>query len=120
MAKLNIGQEFSSHPIGRYYSDGEGSGEQFREEYLKQALALLAEGEKLEVILDDGVEGYGSSFLVEAFAGLIKFGYIKNSDLNEKLSFIYADEDFSFYEKKIFQYIDRAKYGAASYSGGKR
>lgn len=117
MAEINIGKDFNDHPIGRFYSDGEGSGEQFREEVLLKTLKGLRAGEKINIILDDGVEGYGSSFLVEAFAGLVKFGHIKKNDLLDILTFTYKDEDFSFYEEKIYQYIEQAKYKSDEYKG---
>ncbi|WP_141226321.1 DUF4325 domain-containing protein [Photobacterium sanguinicancri] len=75
MAMLNIGTDFSLTPAGRFYSDGSGSGEEFREECLRVKLLALNNNEKLTIILDDGVDGYGSSFLVEGFAGMVKYGY---------------------------------------------
>jgi hypothetical protein len=106
---INIGKDFSSHPIGRYRSDGDGSGEVFREDYLLPVLSGLVKDEKIEIILDDGVDGYGSSFLVEAFAGVVKVGAMKSEELLNKLIFKYDDQDFNFYEEKIKEYISKAK-----------
>ena len=112
---LNIGKNFHNNPSGRFYSDGPGNGEEFREEYLKVALSELTKGEKLQIVLDDEVEGYGSSFLTEGFAGLVKYGYMKKDELKEKIDFTYSDQDFEFYKNKILQYIEEANYASEAY-----
>jgi hypothetical protein len=59
-------------PGFRSIADGPYSGQWFREQYLvPQLRAAIESGEQLTVRLD-GVAGYGSSFLEEAFAGLIR------------------------------------------------
>lgn len=68
---VNIAEEFSVYPGGRYPSDGKFSGEEFRQQFLEP---YLAGGESVCVELD-GTRGYGSSFLEEAFGGLIRCGY---------------------------------------------
>lgn len=71
---IQIAKEFSRHPGGRYRKDGPFSGEEFRDEFLMPALAnAFAENCKLIVNLD-GVAGYASSFLEEAFGGLVRAG----------------------------------------------
>ena len=113
MQSINVGKDFSDHPIGRYRDDGPESGEVFREDVLIPKLQLLKGSEKLEIILDDDVEGYGSSLLVEAFAGVVKVGFMTSEQLLEKLTFKYSDEDFEFFEKKIKEYISEASTGSA-------
>ncbi len=115
MSVFNIGQQFSNDPQGRYYSDGKGSGEEFREKHLKAKLSELASGETLTIILDDDVDGYGSSFLTEGFAGMVKYGYMKADVLLSKIQFKYSDSDFAFYEKKVRQYISEAKFDSKKY-----
>jgi len=115
MKKLNIGKDFDPDPSGRYYTDGDASGEAFREDFLKGMLQALASGEKLQIILDDGVEGYGSSFLVEGFAGMVKYGYMTKDELLSKLDIVCADEDFEFYKKKIVEYIEKAVFNSEKY-----
>ena len=113
---LNVGAEFSNLPSGRFYSDKTGSsGEQFREELLKVKLSKLKTGQKLTVVLDDQVEGYGSSFLVEAFAGMVKYGYMRKEELLSKLIFSFKDDDFDFFKKRIIQYINEAAYNSKQY-----
>jgi len=69
--------------------------------------------------LDNDVESYGSSFLVEGFAGIVKYGYMKADVLLSILEFQYTDPDFEFYENKIVQYIKDAKYASETYSSTK-
>lgn len=115
MATFNIGKEFSLDPSGRFYSDGDGNGEEFREEYLLPKLNTLSAGEKLIIVLDDGVESYGSSFLTEAFANVVKYGYMDASELLSKLEIKYSDPEFEFFKDRIIQYIKESKFNAKKY-----
>jgi hypothetical protein len=63
--------EFSEFPGPRYISLGPYSGEAFR----KQVLIPNIQAHAGKLIVDlDGALGYGSSFLDEAFGGLIREG----------------------------------------------
>ena len=115
MKILNIGRDFSPDPSGRYRTDGDSSGEAFREDHLKAAIESLAPDEKLQIILDDGVEGYGSSFLTEGFAAMVKHGYITSQKLLSKIEITYTEEDFEFYKNKIIEYIKQAQYNSQPY-----
>ncbi len=120
MAKLNVGQQFSMDPAGRFYSDGtNASGEQFREEQLWPALQALEDGDVLTVILDDGPEAYGSSFLTEGFAGIVKYGYMSADKLLAKLKFQYQDPDYKFFETRIIAYISEAHFNSRQYTSTK-
>lgn len=68
---ITIAKDFSRYPAGRYRNDGPYSGEKFRDDMLAPTLALLGNGERLHILMD-GVRGYGSSFLEEAFGGLMR------------------------------------------------
>ncbi len=70
---LSIAEVFTRHPGPRYTKQGKGSGEEFRESYLRPKFdAAVRNGERLLVDLD-GVEfGYPTSFLEEAFGGLAR------------------------------------------------
>lgn len=115
MSKINIGVDFNDDPSGRYYTDGAGSGEEFREEVLVPELRKLNAGQKIDIVIDDQVEGYGSSFLVEAFAGVIKYGYFEKKFLLDSVNIIYSDPDFAFYKDKIEEYIEQAKFNSDKY-----
>lgn len=70
-AVINVAKDFSRAPAGRFISDGPNSGERFREQFLVPAL----NSESAVVLEMDGTRGYGSSFLEEAFGGLIRKGF---------------------------------------------
>lgn len=69
--------EFSKYPGPRFEYLGPNSGEKFRTEVLKPA---IDSNENVAVDLD-GVFGYGSSFLEEAFGGLVRAGVPQNKML---------------------------------------
>lgn len=115
MSKINIGTEFSDDPCGRFYTDGQNSAEAFREEYLWPELKKLKGNEKLTVIMDDQVEAYGASFLMESFAGIVKFGYMSADQLLNRLDFEYTDNDFAFYKACCLKYITEAKFKSRTY-----
>lgn len=69
---INIAKDYSKTPGGRYVSEGKYSGQDFRERILEKAyLEAKEKREKLLIDLDGGY-GYGSSFLEEAFGGLVR------------------------------------------------
>ena len=104
--KISIAKDFSNVPIGRYKTDNKFSGENFRDQLLEPKLRELTEGEKLTVDIRE-IEGYGSSFLEEAFGGLVRKGYFTKEELHEKLK-IEDDEIYVFYTRLIWKYIKEA------------
>lgn len=96
--------DFSQTPAGRYESDGDVCGEIFRNTILIPAIKDLKEGQKLHVVIDN-VEGYGSSFLEEAFGGVVRDGAKSAEDFLRLLVIEYSDEYFEVYERKIKEYI---------------
>lgn len=75
---INVAQDFTRFPGGRFLEDGDKSGQAFREEYLEPALEANAK-QKVKIQMD-GVLGYGSSFLEEAFGGLVRQGKLSEED----------------------------------------
>jgi len=105
MKTISIGKDYSDTPLGRYEGDGPFNGTRFREEFLRPA---LESGEAVHVKIDD-TEGYGSSFLDEAFGGLVRFGYFSASELQSKLVIELEDQDYNLYKNLIWRYIDSAQ-----------
>jgi hypothetical protein len=97
---INIPKQFSKFPAGRYRQHGDFSGEQFRDEFLVKA---FKDAEKVLVVLD-GAAGYGSSFLEEAFGGLIRKHGFRKDDLKRRLEI--QSEDKSLIGE-IWDYIDQ-------------
>lgn len=101
--------DFSETPAGRDAKDGsENNGTLFREKVLIPAIQNLGENEKLRIIIDN-VEGYGSSFLEEAFGGIVRDGIMDKEKFLKVLSLEYEDDYFKFYERRIISYINDAK-----------
>lgn len=79
MKTISIAKDFSVYPGGRTPEDGPHSGREFRE----QLLIPIFDGNERVVINFDGVRGYGSSFLEEAFGGLVRCGIAKEKILSQ-------------------------------------
>ena len=99
ISDINVGKDFSRYPVGRYLAEGNSNGQKFREEFLAPS---LRKG-RVKVFMDDAF-GYGSSFLEEAFGGLIRDGFEK-SIIKDNLSIVTADESLS---REIWGYIEDA------------
>ena len=84
---VNVGRDFSRFPVGRYAADGDANGEAFRRKYLEPA---IRSGRVVRIELDDAL-GYGSSFLEEAFAGLIRHGFDEGV-IGRHLKLVTADD----------------------------
>jgi hypothetical protein len=97
---IDIGRDFTKFPAGRYVTDGIYSGQKFRETILMPALHAFRE---VRVFLD-GTMGYGSSFLEEAFGGLVREGLDKQDVLRRLLL---ISDDRSIVEE-IQEYIIKA------------
>jgi hypothetical protein len=96
---ISIANDFSKFPAGRYESDGPASGQSFREKHLKPAL----DANDMVTVDMDGVLGYGSSFLEEAFGGLVRDHKISLKQLKEKLK---VQCSVSIYEDRVWKYIE--------------
>lgn len=85
---INIAKDYSRYPAGRYAKDGPASGEEFREKFLIPALE--SDSEVIEVYFD-GARGLASSFLEEAFGGLVRRGY-SSADVLKRFQFRATDQ----------------------------
>jgi hypothetical protein len=103
---IDIAKDFAIEPYGRYPTDGDDNGTRFREEWLAPSLKQF---DSVMVILD-GTEGYGSSFLEEAFGGLVRHKHFTSDDLQRKLH-LQSNDDPSLPDE-IWGYINRAKPGS--------
>lgn len=101
---INIAEQFSRTPAGRYRTDGPSSGERFREEFL---LPGLENGGQLEISLD-GAAGYPSSFLEEAFGGLVRKGKISSETAKLRLKIIARAPQYHRYVTAIWAHIEKA------------
>lgn len=92
---INIAKDYSRCPGARYESEGDFSGERFRNELLYPKLKeAMDSGVKLEVVLD-GSAGYSTSFIEESFGGLIRTDGLTLKDVEDNI-IIVSDEDPSY------------------------
>ena len=68
---INVRDDFSPYPGSRKEEASLFSGEAFRNECLLPALDIA----KRVTVELDGTQGYGSSWLEEAFGGVVRDGY---------------------------------------------
>jgi hypothetical protein len=98
-----VAQDFSDTPGGRYKRLGPASGEEFRDHLVQ----ILKSGKDLIVIVD-GAEGYGSSFLEEAFGGLVRLGLWSFAELSRRVQVIAQDKSYELYSQQATKYMKEA------------
>lgn len=98
--EIDVARSFTSYPVGRTRSDGRYSGEAFRDDHLVPALKAGA-----VTVVMDGAKGYGSSFLEEAFGGLVCRRGFEPGQLRERLVIRTKD---SLLRAEIWSYIEEA------------
>lgn len=102
MIKIDVAQRFSKAPFGRYPSDGDFCGENFRENILKEE---LQHDDSIEVDFSNVALGVGSSFLEEIFGGLVRQGY-PATDLLDRIE---VKDRLNIYDAQVKSFIIKAK-----------
>lgn len=105
MATLSIAKDFSSRPGGRTKVMGPGSGEAFRDLILSKI--KRSPDEIFEVVLD-GTEGYGSSFLEEAFGGIIRLDLMSPEDALKRIKIVALTRNYESYAIEAKRYMQEA------------
>lgn len=106
---IDVGRDFSLTPGGRYRRYGPFSGEAFRKDVLVDALkGAIEAGVILRVRIDTVRRSYQSSFLDEAFAGLIRDEGFSRSDVERWLQIVCDTPRFQKYKALAEQYISEA------------
>lgn len=105
MKVINISKDFTDTPGARYISEGEYSGELFRETILiPKYVETIAAKEQLKIELDGGY-GYATSFLEESFGGLAR-----KYDIQEVLrTLVFESNDEPGLINEITDYIKKAR-----------
>lgn len=108
---IDVAKQFSPYPSGRFDSDGSYNGEKFRIVFLEPALnAAKSSNHRDKVVVDiDGVRTFGSSFLEEAFAGLIRLGKFSREDLSEYLEVKCTKPHLAIFKDSIVSIIKNAR-----------
>lgn len=109
LMQIDVAKQFSPYPSGRFPTDGTFNGQRFREEILLPALKSAQTAADSKVLVDiDGVRSFGSSFLEEAFAGLIRNGAFSREELKSLLEIVCTKPHLAFFKDSIVSYIDDA------------
>ena len=98
-------RDFTLYPGPRLKEDGAFSGEEFRDEHLLPEYRKAVEKKVRLCVVLEGTKGYASSFLEEAFGGLVRGGHEKEK-VKRYLKILSPDRPW--YEKEIYSYIDGA------------
>ncbi|QOZ13239.1 DUF4325 domain-containing protein [Bradyrhizobium sp. CCBAU 51765] len=110
---LSIANDYSASPAGRYPADGPFNGERFRDQVLAPALRdAISKKQKLVVDLD-GAFSYSSSFLEEAFGGLVRTGLFSPREITDHLELRSNDPIYASFVKDAKSYLRDALKAAA-------
>lgn len=104
---------FSPSLSGRYRSDGDGSGEAFREDILVPAInAALKIGNRVEVEIDSPL-GISGAFLDEAFGGLISKGHFTREQIAQTMIITTREAIMEIFARMAIRYIQKASFSDA-------
>lgn len=106
---FEVAEDFSRFPKGITKADGPHSGEALREALVKVLTGVdLPPGNRIlpTLVFMDGTMGYGSSFLKEAFGGLVSVEGFTPKYLRHNMR-IMSSQDPSL-KREIWEYIDTA------------
>lgn len=101
--------DFSKFPSGRDDNDGDFNGQRYRDSVLVPAIQDARDSGRKITLSIEGVLNFGSSFLEEAFGGLVRKGIISNKELSEILQIIPNDDRYGRYRSVILKHIEEAK-----------
>jgi hypothetical protein len=105
---IKIAVDFTRYPGPRNVEDGPKSGEEFRETMLAPRLSdAVKVGDRLVVVLD-GARGLTTSFLEEAFGGLVRLKGFTQAQLERGLVIRIDDPKLKFWDGLIRSYIQKA------------
>jgi hypothetical protein len=104
MRTISIARDFSATPGGRFNRDGPHSGEAFRSRFLEP---IVDSGEVVVIDLDD-VAGLPSSFLEEAFGGLVRAKRVSPAFVRDHLLIRTDEPDLLPYVHLINRYVSEA------------
>jgi len=87
-SRISVALDFSVTPCGRTPADSPWSGGRFREHWLAPALRAHPH---IQVDLD-GTQGYATSFLDEAFGGLVRLHGFAPDDLLKRIELVSTED----------------------------
>ena len=106
---LHVAKEFATCPAGRDVRDGPHNGTRFRERLLLPRYLEAREKNAGLNIHFEGVTSFGSSFLEEAFGGLVRAGDVDGAELRRTLRLHPGRPENQRYMDAIERYIRKAR-----------
>lgn len=103
--KIEVASDFSRTPGPRFKKLGPHSGEEFRDRIVTALQS--APTESVEVFLD-GTEGYGSSFLEEAFGGLVRHSPYSPDEISRRVKIRAHTRLYQTYADEAERYLEEA------------
>lgn len=100
--------DFSEYPAGRGRKDGPDNGTRFRDEVLAPALRLALKSDDIVCVKLDDVKSFGSSFLEEAFGGLLRDQQFTPGDISRTLRIDAERPIYATYKRQIERYLKEA------------
>ncbi len=105
---IDIASEYDAYPAGRDDSDGPYNGTKFRNQILRpRYVKAFDDGVELVVFID-GVKSFGSSFLEEAFGGLVREFPDRKKDIERRIRVVGERPGSIRYLDAIKRYIKEA------------
>ena len=106
---INIADDFSKFPHGRYNSHGPFNGEKFRNDILLEKIKKAINTNKKLSIHLDGARGYPISFIDEAFGGLVRECNLKAKDILGHIDICFKNSIYEMYKYDIEESIKDAE-----------
>lgn len=101
---INVAQDFTSTPGARYKTDGQYSGEEFREKFIEPLFANFEDNSEIVIVLD-GLVGQPTSFLEESFGGMARIAGVERC----LKRFRFVSKEDRLVVEEILSYIKSAK-----------
>ena len=106
---VSISRDFNPSPAGRHPQDGPFNGERFREQFLVPALERALQSNSRVIVDFSDADSYSSSFLEEAFGGLIRGGRFAPAEVRRVLELKSDDPVYAAYVADAKDYLSSAR-----------
>ena len=104
---ISISRDFSRTPAGRVPKDGPFNGQRFRQEHLDPALAKVIGTQNKVIVEFSDADSYSSSFLEEAFGGLVRSHKYNSEEIRKVLVLKTNDPVYAAYVADAKDYMER-------------
>lgn len=106
--RISIAKDFSPYPAGRTAEDGSFNGTNFRQRILGPRLKKAIEQNTLLIVDLEGIRTAGSSFLDEAFGGIVRDPEFDKRKTINTLKISYVSSRYKRYASAIEKYMAEA------------